>query len=62
MTLAFTLLQKDYILFGTDSQHTRGNPDANYKNLESWKAEEILENTGMLAFAGSDFCEQTSYS
>jgi 20S proteasome alpha/beta subunit len=58
MTLIIALLRKDYIVFACDGRHVKGTPDARYKDDYSSKAHQILGNTGMLGFSGSDEGEE----
>lgn len=58
MSLVFTLLQKDYIILAADNRHTRGDPKGTYANDHGVKTIPILNNRGMLGFAGQDFGER----
>lgn len=58
MTLVFTLLRKDHIIFASDSLHVRGTAEGRYKNENAWKVEPILKGYGLLGFAGQDYAEE----
>jgi hypothetical protein len=57
MSLAFALLQKDYIVLAADRRHTRGDDRGGYVNDNGLKTEEILGGKGVLGFAGEDIGE-----
>lgn len=61
MTLVFTILQKDFVLFAADRRHTRGEHGANYRNDCDTKIHEIMNGSALLGFAGHDLCEQIFY-
>jgi hypothetical protein len=58
MTLIFSLLRDDHIIFAADRRQVRGYEDARYRTDDCWKTEAILGNTAMLGFAGHDSVEQ----
>lgn len=61
MTLVFTILQRDFVLFAADRRHTRGEHSANYRNDCATKTHEIMNGSALVGFAGHDLCEQIFY-
>jgi hypothetical protein len=58
MSLVFSLLQKDYIVFAADSRHTRGDGSGSfYKNDQGLKTLEIKRGHALFGFAGRDWGE-----
>jgi 20S proteasome alpha/beta subunit len=57
MSLLFSLLREDHIIFGADSRHVRGTVDARYLNDKCCKVESVLNQQGILGFAGHDIGE-----
>lgn len=58
MTLIFSLLRKDHIIFASDRRHVKGDVDGRYSNDACWKTDAILHGSAMLGFAGHDVVEQ----
>jgi hypothetical protein len=58
MSLVFSILQKDYIVFAADSRHTRGDGSGGlYRNDQGLKVLEIERGFGVFGFAGRDWGE-----
>jgi hypothetical protein len=58
MSLVFSILQKDYIVFAADSRHTRGDGSGGfYKNDQALKTLEINQRHALFGFAGRDWGE-----
>jgi len=58
MSLIFSILQKDYMVFAADSRHTRGDGTGNfYKNDQAIKTVEIMRGDAVFGFAGRDWGE-----
>lgn len=58
MSLLFSLLREDHIIFGADSRHVRGTVDARYLNDKCCKVEPVFNHQGILGFAGHDIGEE----
>jgi 20S proteasome alpha/beta subunit len=58
MSLLFSLLREDHIIFASDSRHVRGDQNGRYKNDDAYKTERILGNKAILGFAGDDEVEE----